>query len=80
MSRIRAVFGTWCAKVGHWGDVNVTSSGACYCQVTNGEVVIDPFERCGIKMASLEQPHLYTARRQFNLMLTAEWSGQSLEG
>jgi hypothetical protein len=42
--------------------------------LTNGEVVIEAFDRCGIAMAKLEQPHFYSARRKLNLMLSSEWS------
>lgn len=56
----------------------MTTSGTTSFSVTNGEAVIDAFERCGIMMARLEQEHWLSARRQLNLMLTSEWSNKGV--
>jgi len=56
----------------------MTASGTYNFSLTNGEGVIDAYERCGILMAQLEQKHFYTARRQLNLMLNSEWSNRQV--
>lgn len=52
----------------------MTSSGTYNFSLSNGEVVIEAFDRCGISMPELEQRHFYSARRKLNLMLSSEWS------
>lgn len=47
----------------------MTSSGTTSFALTNGEVVIAAFERCGIMMPKLEQNHFFSARRELNLLL-----------
>ena len=47
----------------------MVSSGTYSFQITNGEIVIDAYERCGIFMPELKQKHYYTARRQMNLLM-----------
>ncbi len=56
----------------------MTSSGVYNFSLTNGEIVIDAYERCGISMPMLEQKHFYTARRQLNLLLSSEWSNRGV--
>jgi|SRR5690242_17610331 len=56
----------------------MTASGTWNFSITNGEAVIDAYERCGIFMPQLEQKHFYTARRQLNLMFTSEWSNKQV--
>lgn len=56
----------------------MTSSGTWNFSLSNGEAVIDAYERCGIFMAQLEQKHFYTARRQLNLMFTSEWGNKQV--
>jgi len=56
----------------------MTSSGTYSFSISNGEAVLDAFERCGIRMPQLEQEHFFTARRQINLMLTSEWSNRGV--
>lgn len=56
----------------------MTSSGTWSFSVTNGEIVLDAYERCGIIAAQLEQKHFFTARRQLNLMLTSEFSNRGV--
>lgn len=52
----------------------MTSSGTYSFSLSNGEFVLDAYERCGIMAPQLEQKHFFTARRQMNLMLSSEWS------
>lgn len=56
----------------------MTSSSTYSFQITNGEIVLDSYERCGIVAAQLEQKHWLTARRQLNLMLASEWSNRGI--
>lgn len=56
----------------------MTSSGVYNFSLTNGEIVLDAYERCGIVAAQLEQKHFFTARRQINLMLASEWSNRGI--
>ena len=56
----------------------MTSSGTYNFSITNGELVLDAYERCGIIAAQLEQKHFFTARRQLNLMLSSEWSNRGV--
>ncbi len=56
----------------------MTSSGTYSWSLTNGEIVLDAYERCGIIAAQLEQKHFFTARRQLNLMLASEWSNRGV--
>jgi len=56
----------------------MTSSGTWNYSLSNGEAVIDAFERCGISMAKLEQEHFLTARRQLGLLLNTEWSNRQV--
>lgn len=56
----------------------MTTSGTYAFSVSNGEVVLDAYERCGIIAAQLEQKHFFTARRQLNLMLTSEFSNRGV--
>lgn len=56
----------------------MTSSGTYSFALTNGEIVLDAYERCGIIAAQLEQKHFFTARRQLNLMMASEWSNRGV--
>src|SRR5271154_1620956 len=56
----------------------MASSGTYNFSVSNGEAVIDAFERCGLMMPKLEQEHFLTARRQLGLLLNTEWSNRQV--
>lgn len=56
----------------------MTSSGTYAFSITNGEIVLDAYERCGLIASQLEQKHFFTARRQLNLMLASEWSNRGI--
>jgi hypothetical protein len=56
----------------------MTSSGTYNYQLSNGEAVLDAYERCGIIAAQLEQKHFFSARRQLNLLLASEWSNRGV--
>ena len=56
----------------------MTSSGTYNFSVTNGEAVIDAFERCGLRMPQLEQEHFLSARRQLGLLLNTEFSNRQV--
>ncbi len=56
----------------------MTSSGTTAFSLSNGEVVLDAYERCEITAPKLEQKHFFTARRQLNLMLSSEWSNRGV--
>jgi len=56
----------------------MTSSGTTSFSVSNGEVVVDAFERCGIMKPALGANHFTTARRQLNLLLVSEWSNRQV--
>lgn len=56
----------------------MTSSGTWNFSLSNGEAVIEAFDRCGIDMPQLEQKHFYSARRKLNLMLSSEWSNKQV--
>ena len=56
----------------------MTSSGTYGFSLTNGEIVLDAYERCGITTSQLEQKHFFTARRQLNLLLSSEFSNRGV--
>lgn len=56
----------------------MTSSGTTSFSITDGEAVIDAFERCGLRMPQLDQEHFLTARRQLGLLLNSEWSNRQV--
>ncbi len=56
----------------------MTSSGTYSFSLSNGELVLDAYERCGIIAAQLEQKQFFTARRQLNLMLSSEWANRGV--
>jgi hypothetical protein len=56
----------------------MTSSGTYNFSLSNGELVLDAYERCGIFAPQLEQKHFFTARRQLNLMLLSEISNRGV--
>jgi len=56
----------------------VTSSGTWNYSLSNGEAVLDAFERCGIPTSKLVQEHFLTARRQLSLLLNSEWSNRQV--
>ncbi len=56
----------------------MASSGTYSFSISDGDAVIDAFERCGLRMPQLEQEHFLTARRQLGLMLNSEWSNRQV--
>lgn len=56
----------------------MTSSGTTAFALTNGEAVVDAFERCGILKPTLSANHMVTARRQLDLLLSSEWSNRQV--
>lgn len=56
----------------------MTSSGTTNFAITNGEAVIDAFERCGIMKPALSANHFTTARRQLDLLLSSEFSNRQV--
>jgi hypothetical protein len=56
----------------------MTSSGTYTFSISDGDAVIDAFERCGLRMPQLEQEHFLTARRQLGLLLNSEWSNRQV--
>lgn len=56
----------------------MSSSNTWNYSLSNGEAVIDAFERCGLPLPKLEQEHFLTARRQISLLLNSEWSNRQV--
>mgnify|MGYP001617494848 CR=1 FL=1 len=46
----------------------MTSSGTYDYQLSNGEAVLAAYERCRIRVPSIRQEHMLTARRELNLL------------
>lgn len=55
----------------------MTSSGTYSYSLSNGEAVIAAFERLQIRVPSLRQEHMLSARRELNLLLV-EWSNKQV--
>lgn len=55
----------------------MTSSGTYNFSLSNGEAVLSAFDRVRIRLPSIRQPHMLTARRELNLLL-AEWSNKQV--
>lgn len=55
----------------------MTSSGTYNFALTNGESVIAAFERVQIRAPSIRQEHMFTARRELNLLLS-EWANKQV--
>lgn len=55
----------------------MTSSGTYNYSLSNGEAVIAAFERLQIRVPSLRQEHMLSARRELNLLLV-EWSNKQV--
>lgn len=55
----------------------MATSGTYAFSITNGEAVISAFERLQIRLPSIRQEHLATARREMNFLF-AEWSNKQV--
>lgn len=55
----------------------MTSSGTYAFSLSNGEAVLAAFERCQIRLPSIRQEHMLTARRELNFLLS-EWSNKQV--
>lgn len=55
----------------------MTSSGTYTFSLSNGEAVLAAYERCQIRLPSIRQEHMLTARRELNFLLS-EWSNKQV--
>lgn len=55
----------------------MTSSGTFSFSLSNGEAVLAAYERCQIRLPSIRQEHMLTARRELNFLLS-EWSNKQV--
>jgi hypothetical protein len=62
----------------HLNGDGMPSSGTYNFSLSNGEAVLDAFERIGLRMPQLEQEHFFTARRHLSLLLDVEWSNRQV--
>lgn len=51
----------------------MTSSGTYNFTLSNGEAVLSAYERIGVRVPSIRQEHMLTARREINLLFS-QWS------
>lgn len=55
----------------------MTSSGTYAFSLNNGEAVLAAYERCQIRLPSIRQEHMLTARRELNFLLS-EWANKQV--